>query len=136
MSFRIQALAVGRSIMLTDKETVSLLKRTYKGVDRSLAVKVRHKETYGVDWINDAKVLILGHAPETPQKPPGHDTHRLRHSIRCRVTESKKEGVHRAIMAFRFPSCQPTEQNFVDLATSYVLEHQEEFQKWMDERKC
>ncbi len=120
---------------MNDKETVSLLKPVYKGVDRSLVVKTRHPETYGVDWINAAKVLILGHAPETPQKALGHDTHRLRCTIKARVTESKKEGVHRAIMALRFPSCAPTVQNFVDLATSYVLEHQEEFQRWMDE-KC
>lgn len=129
--------------MLTDKETVAVLKPTYKGMDRSIAVKVRHRDRYGIEFIpeaqkqlNDAEVLISGHASKTPQKPVGHDTHRLRCTIKARITESKKEGVHRALRAFRFPSCLPTEQNFVDLATSYVLEHQEEFQKWMDERKC
>lgn len=120
--------------MKHDNDFVKVLKPTFPGVDRSLVVKVRNPERYGVDWITAAKVLISGHTSKTPQKPRYGDSHRLRHSIRCRVSERKLEGVHIALNRFKFPSCSPTVQTFVDLATDYVLEHQDEFQKWMDAR--
>ena len=104
-----------------DKDIVAVLRPHYPGVDRPLVVKVRNPDKYGIRFINDAEVRIMGHILETPLKPVRRDTHRLRSCLRCRVSGRKLDRVHMALKRCGYE----TIQSYMELVTDYALEHEE-----------
>lgn len=84
---------------LHDDDIVKIVKPYYPGFERSLVVKAKNEDNYGIKFIPAVEKLIIARLSHKPYAPVSARKRRIRYTLRFDTTKTKLARVHRAIRA-------------------------------------
>lgn len=81
---------------LQNKDVVPVLKDEFSKMDKFLFSKVCHPELYGVRLVEGGENLLTHIFSTKPPAARRADKHRVRYSVRCRITKAQKTRLQQA----------------------------------------